>query len=87
MFADRVKGYKCIIIKNEAQQRELYVLLANNAKQDRTRDTILTWKTLAGKNHGRQSAIFTMMRELQRMEYNEPSRSSVRLTRCIYMVD
>jgi hypothetical protein len=32
MFADRVKGYKCIIIKNEAQQRELYVLSANNAK-------------------------------------------------------
>jgi hypothetical protein len=32
-------------------------------------------------------AIFTMTRELQRREYNEPSRSSVWLTRCIYMVD
>jgi hypothetical protein len=42
-------------------------------KQDRTRDTIFTWKTLVGKNHGRQSAIFAMMRELQRSEYNEPS--------------
>jgi hypothetical protein len=50
-------------------------VLANNAKI-RTRDMIFTWKTLAGKNHGRQSAIFTMMRELQRRKYNEPSRSS-----------
>jgi hypothetical protein len=37
---------------------------------------IFTWTTLAGKNHGRQSAIYTMMRELQRREYNESSRSS-----------
>jgi hypothetical protein len=45
-------------------------------KQDRTRDTNFTWETLPGENHGRQSAIFTMMRELQRREYNEPPCSS-----------
>jgi hypothetical protein len=45
-------------------------------KHDRTWDTIFTWKTIAGKNHRRQPTIFTMMRELQRREYNEPSRSS-----------
>jgi len=49
---------------------------------------IFTWKTLAGKNHGRQPAIFTIWREFtERREYNESSALPVRLTRCIYRTD
>jgi hypothetical protein len=45
-------------------------------------------ENLCGKNHGRQSTIFTIMRELQRREYNEPSRSSRAAYKMyIYMVD
>jgi hypothetical protein len=70
----------------ESRTKLWYHLLASNAKtRSNTRHDFYV-ENPCGKNHGRQSAIFTIMRELQRMEYNEPSHSSVWLTRCIYMV-
>jgi hypothetical protein len=64
-----------------------YHLLANNAKtRSNTRHDFYV-ENPCGKKPQAPTDDLHYERELQRREYNEPSRPSVRLTRCIYMVD